>query len=125
MIVILTKTFAILLALIVISKSYTDLRLRRESLLMFLFWTTTWLGIVLVALAPSIVDRVIAIGGGQAGIGTVFGIAFMFMFFVVYRIYVKLDRTEQKMVRLVQELAMEKAKIEMPSLKRPSSSDNA
>ncbi len=125
MIVILTKTFAILLALIVISKSYTDLRLRRESLLMFLFWTTTWLGIVLVALAPSIVDRIIAIGGGQAGIGTVFGITFMFMFFVVYRIYVKLDRTEQKMVRLVQELAMEDAKIEKPPVKRSSVSDDA
>ena len=56
----IAKIFAVLLAGIVISKSYVDFRARVESLQMFLFWLLTWTIIVFVALFPEIVDILIS-----------------------------------------------------------------
>jgi small membrane protein len=106
MFLILSKVFSVLLAGIAISKSYVDFRARVESLQMFLVWTFTWTGIVLVALFPSIVDIGLSSFGSRAGLGTFFGMALVFLFFVVYRIYVKLDRLEQKLTKTIQELSL-------------------
>jgi hypothetical protein len=103
MIVLVSKVFAVLLAVIAISKSYVDFRARRESLQMFLFWTITWTAIVVVALFRSIVASLLE---GQAGVGTFLGMAVVFMFFMLYRIYVKLERLEQKITTLVQDIAL-------------------
>jgi hypothetical protein len=107
MFVVVSKVFALILAAIVLSKSYLDFRSRAESMRVFLFWTITWAMIVVVALFPSIIDSIIAFyGGGRAGLGTFFGMAIVFLFFIVYRIYVKLDRIEQKLTTTIQELAI-------------------
>ena len=101
------RIFSIFFATIAISKSYVDFRSRVESLQIFLFWVVTWTGIVVISLFPSIVDILLArFGGGGGGLGTVFGMGLVFLFFVVYRIYVKLERIEQKMVKTVQEIAL-------------------
>lgn len=105
MFVIASKIFSILLATIAVSKSYVDFRARVESLQMFIFWVFTWTAIVLVALFPSIVDFLLSFGG-RTGLGTFFGMALVFLFFVVYRMYVKLERIEQKLTRTIQELAL-------------------
>ena len=107
MFIIVAKVFSILLAAISVSKSYVDFRARVESVQMFVFWLFTWTMIVLVALFPAIVDVLLASSvSGRAGLGTVFGMGLVFLFFVVYRIYVKLERVEQKLTKMIQELAL-------------------
>ena len=105
MFVLFSQIFSLILAAITISKSYVDFRARRESLQMFVLWTLTWVAIVVVALFPSIVD-VLTVRGGQAGIGRFLGMALVFLFFLLYRIYVKLERLEQQITILVQEIAL-------------------
>src|ERR1700741_4646023 len=103
MFLIVAKVFSIILAAISISKSYVDLKARVESLQMFIFWVCTWTMIVLVALYPPIIDVLIASSGyGRTGLGTVFGMGLIFLFFVVYRIYVKMERVEHKLTRTIQ-----------------------
>ena len=107
MLPIFVKCFSLALAGIAISKSYVDFRARRESLQMFLLWSLTWMGVVIVALVPSIVDVILAYSGsGRAGLGTFFGMGLVFVLFVVYRIYVKLERVEQNLIKTIQELAL-------------------
>jgi hypothetical protein len=107
MFLIAAKVFSVLLAAIAISKSYVDLRSRAESLQMFIFWLCTWAMIVLVALFPAIVDFLIASSQyGRAGLGTVFGMGLVFLFFLLYRIYVKMEQVEQKLTKTIQELAL-------------------
>ena len=107
MFVLVSKAFAFVLALIAISKSYVDFRERRDSLRMFLFWIVTWVTIVIVALFPVIIDYIIgAFGGGRAGLGTFFGMALVFLYFLAYRLYIKIGRVEQKLTKTVQELAL-------------------
>jgi len=107
MFVLVSKIFALILAGIVFAKSYVDFRARTESLQVFIFWTVTWAMILLVALFPRIIDYILAVAGGRGvGLGTFFGMAIVFLFFIVYRIYVKVDRIEQKVTKTIQELAL-------------------
>lgn len=107
MLVLASQIFSVLLAAVSISKSYVDFKARAESLQMFLFWVFTWMLIVIVSLFPSIIDWMLSFGtGGRAGLGTFFGMALVFLFFVVYRIYVRLERIQQSLVQTIQELAL-------------------
>ena len=107
MLALIAKVFSLVLAIIAVSKSYVDFRGRLESLPMFVFWTATWVAIVAVALFPSLVDMLISFSGtGRVGLGTFFGMALVFLYFIVYRIYVKLERIEQNLTKTVQELAL-------------------
>lgn len=107
MFLLLSKVFAVVLAAIVFAKSYVDFRSRMESLQLFLFWTITWAMIVVVALFPSIVDYILLRSGGQGvGIGTFFGVVLVFLFFIVYRMFVKIERLEHKLTKTIQELAL-------------------
>jgi hypothetical protein len=101
------KIFSLALAVVAISKSYLDFRARIESLQMFLLWSLIWITVVLFALFPHIADIILAYSAsGRAGIGTFFGMGLVFVLFVVYRIYVKLERVEQKLIKTIQELAL-------------------
>ncbi len=74
---------------------------------MFLLWSLIWTGVVVVALFPTIVDIILAYSAsGRVGLGTFLGMGLVFVLFVVYRIYVKLERLEQKLVKTIQELAL-------------------
>ena len=107
MFVFVSQIFSVLLAVVAISKSYVDFRSHLESLQMFIFWTATWIAIVIVAVFPAVIDIIInSFGGGRAGLGTFFGMVIVFLFFVVYRVYVKLERIEQRLTKTVQELAL-------------------
>ena len=107
MFAIATQIFSVLLALVAISKSYVDFRARLESLSMFLFWVVTWTAIVAVALVPSLVDVLLNFSTrGSAGLGTFFGMGLVFLYFVVYRIYVKIERIEQNLTKAIQKIAL-------------------
>jgi hypothetical protein len=107
MLPIFVKVFSVALALIAISKSYLDFRARTESLQIFVLWSVTWITVVVVALFPWIVDIILAYSAsGRAGLGTFFGMGLVFVLFLVYRIYVKLERVEQKLIKTIQELAL-------------------
>lgn len=95
------------MAAVAITKSYLGFRAKVESAQIFFLWVAAWVAIVVVALVPSIVDVAIAhFGGGRAGLGTFFGMALVFLFFVVYRMYLKLERIERNLTKAIQELAL-------------------
>ena len=107
MLALASKIFSLFLALIALSKSYVDFRGRLESLPMFVFWAVTWTLIVAVALFPSLVDLALSFSGPErAGLGTFFVMAIVFLYFIVYRLYVKLERIEQNLTKAIQELAL-------------------
>ena len=99
---ILIKVISLIFALLVVSKTYYDYKKKQESLFSFLFWTFAWLVIVYVAFFPQRVFLYFQKMADQnIGIGTLTGIAFVFLFFVTYRIYVKANRLEQKIKDMV------------------------
>lgn len=103
----LVKIFSIILGATVISKTYHDFKKGTESLLMFFFWTIAWIGIIILSLFPDIVDKMIVLSHGEKiGTGTFLGMSIIFLFFVIYRVYVKTDRVEKDLASVVRKLAI-------------------
>lgn len=100
--ILFVKISSFILALLVISKTYLDYKKGNDSLSTFLFWSITWIVIVFSSFEPGYVIALTEkIGDKNVGMGTILGIAFMFLFFVVYRIYIKANRLEKKIRDIV------------------------
>jgi hypothetical protein len=100
-----------IMAVVVIARSFEDWRKGNDSWPIFLFWTVAAGGILAVALFPQLVDWAIGkLGGQRTGIGTIFGLGLVFLFYLSYRIFVKADRVEKEMTRLTRELALKNLK---------------
>ncbi len=103
----IAQAIAAFFAALVLVKSFDDFRRRREPLPVFLFWLAAWLGVLVMAFFPGVTfwvrDHIL---GPQAGVGTILGIGNIFLLFLSYRIYVKADRTERVLNRLVTRLAL-------------------
>ena len=107
MILIISKILALLFTFIVISKSIVDYKNKNESLTMTTFWIVTWLAITTLAFFPILIDKAIKLAGGsRTGLGTVFGIAIIFVLFVSYRIYAKANRIEKQINELAKIVAL-------------------
>ena len=104
---ILAEIFSTFFGALVIVKSYADFKRGKESLALVLFWTTTWIIIILIAYFPTLIDTInTKLGGDQKeGVNTVIGLSLTFVFFVMYRIYIKTDRVEKELNRLIREMA--------------------
>lgn len=98
-------------ALLVIVKSYDEFKRGREPLPVFLFWLVTWGAVIVIAFFPGVTDWIRAhVLGPRAGLGTIFGIAIVFLLFLSYRMYLKADRVERDLNRLISELALKEDK---------------
>lgn len=104
--IIIVKLLSIILGLMVISKTYHDFKKGKEHLTMFLFWSIAWIGIILVSLFPEIVEEILNFTKGQKiGAGTFVGMSIVFLFFVIYRVYIKADRVEKDLAEVVRQIA--------------------
>lgn len=106
---ILIKLITLLIAGVAISKSYIDFRKKREVLAMFIFWTVVWCVAVLLILFPQIVDRIAELSSGNSvTVGSVTGLAYVFMLYIVYRVYTKAARIEYQQTELIRKLGLAK-----------------
>jgi len=104
---IIVKLFSIIIGLVVISKTIHDYKKGKESLVMCLFWLITWASIILLTLFPILIYKINSlISGNGPGINTFIGAAFVFMFFVVYRVYTKANRLERQIHDMVMKIGL-------------------
>ncbi|MDO8513863.1 MAG: DUF2304 family protein [bacterium] len=103
----LAKIISIILFILVASKTYLDYKKKKETLGMFLFWVIAWAIIAVFALKPVLfIELNSQFGNQNTGIGTYLGIAFVFLFFITYRVYVKSHRLERQLRDLVMKLGL-------------------
>lgn len=103
MLLYIAKFLSTFFATLVVAKSYLNYKQKREGTAVTVFWVATWLFIVYITYFPWVLDKVAT---PRTGLGTVLGICFVFIFFVCYRIYIKVDRVEKNFHRLVREIAL-------------------
>ena len=109
MLILISKIFAIVLALLVLARSITDYRTRKESLSMTAVWVIIWLAIVVAAVNPNLIQLTLkTLGGDRTGLGTLFSMAIVFLLFITYRVYVKTHRIEKQINDLIKNSALEK-----------------
>jgi len=104
---IIAKIFASLFALLVIARSITDFKNKKGSLTMTIFWVILWFAIIVFTFYPNFVQFLIQfLGGDKTGLGTIFGMAIIFVLFICYRIYIKANRIEKKLEVTTRQFAL-------------------
>jgi hypothetical protein len=93
----------------VIVKTYYDFKKRQDSIYTLICWSITWVLIAIIAIWPDIIFRIKnSLEEQNVGIGTLFGIAFVFLFYITYRVYIKANRLERKLREIVMKIGMRK-----------------
>lgn len=116
--ILFSKFLAVFLAFLVITKSFYDFRKKREGLFVFLFWIITWLFIAYVAIKPGLFYKLVnSMASENIGIGTFVGIAFVFLFYVTYRVYVKANRLEIQIREIVMKIGVKDIEEEIKNRK--------
>lgn len=103
----IAQAFATFFGVLVILKVYHDFRARLVPWPVFTFWLLTWLGVIVIALFPGLTTWLkVHVLGPDTGIGTIFGMSLVALLFLSYRLYIKADRVERKLNRLLTRLAV-------------------
>jgi small membrane protein len=102
----LIQIVAIIFALFAFSRVVLRLREKKLSILEFLFWTVIWLGLVLIAVIPEAVNHVAILIGLQSGTGLILYIGMILAFYLIFRLYVKLDELSQGLTALSRTIAL-------------------
>lgn len=103
----IAKFIATFFAVMVLLKSFSEFKRGKEPLPVFLSWLFIWGTVLVVAYFPKLTDLLQEkILGPQAGLGTILGIAIVFLLFLSYRLYLKADRAEKDINKLISELAL-------------------
>lgn len=72
----------------------------------FVIWTIIWLLIVVVVSYPTYTDRVAQWVGVGRGTDIAFFVAFLLLFYLVFRLYVKITAVESDLTEIVKHIAL-------------------
>ena len=74
----------------------------------FIFWLVIWGGVGVLAFVPSISYRISAPLGVESGINLVVYVSIIVLFYLVFRIFLRLEKLQTDITRLVREIALGK-----------------
>ena len=100
----------ILFALFALSRAFLRLRQRKVAITAFTFWTIVWAGIIFLSLFPGILSGFAKILGISSGTNLLVIFGVVTLFYLIFRLHIKMNDLEREMTKLVQKIAIEKKK---------------
>ncbi|MCK9417091.1 DUF2304 domain-containing protein [Candidatus Dojkabacteria bacterium] len=99
----------------IIAVIYGQLVLRvlkdKTSIIKILFWLIFWAGaIILIWLPKGIIDNIGQFFGVEKGLDLVVYLSIIILFYIVLRIYNKVDKTQKNITKIIREIAKTNAK---------------
>lgn len=105
MLIQLILSLFLLFAIAKVAMRYRD---RVISLQEFILWTIFWLLVGLVVIFPEITSLVANLVGVGRGVDLVIYLAVLILFYLVFRILVRLDKIEKDITKIVRQNALNK-----------------
>jgi len=99
----------VIFALFAFSRSLLRIRDKTISKSEFIFWSCLWLSIIVVALLPETISYFSESLGIEKGLNLIIYASIIFLFYLVFRLYVKIEKNNQNLTKIVREIAKEKA----------------
>jgi small membrane protein len=104
------QIFVLIFALFAFSRAVLRYKGGSLKLAELLFWAAIWILGILFALFPGILNWLSSVGGFIRGMDFVVTSSIIVLFYLMFRLYVKMDELDQTITRLVREIAMSKGK---------------
>ena len=102
----LIQIIAVIFGTFAVSRALLRAKDKKISLGELLFWLTIWSGLVFVVFFPSITGLVADVVGIGRGIDVIIYASIGLLFYLIFRLYVKLEETQQDLTKIVRELAI-------------------
>jgi hypothetical protein len=106
----LIQIFVVAFAIFAISRAVLRFKDRKISALSLGLWCAIWIAAIVVVIVPSTSFFFANLLGIQRGADFVVYVSIVVLFYLLFRLYVKIDSTEQNVTRLVREIAINKTK---------------
>jgi len=107
---ILIQILTLIFILFVVSRTLLRAKDKKISIGELFFWLAIWFGLSFVVFFPGITSQVADLLGIGRGADVITYVSIGILFYLIFRLYVKLEDTERKITLLVRELAFEKNK---------------
>jgi len=76
----------------------------------FFFWSMIWIAVIIVGIFPDIAVVLSGIVGIGRGVDLVLYTSIVLLFYLMFRLYVKIDAQTRETTKLVREIAIKDAK---------------
>lgn len=73
----------------------------------YLLWIILWFFVILFAFIPELSTPLARLFGIERGLDFLVIVSIIFMFYLIFRLYIKIDTFQQNITLLVRELALE------------------
>lgn len=74
------------------------------------FWSIVWLAVIVVVVLPWTTTVLASMLGIRRGVDLMVYLGVLVLFYLVFRVYVKLEQVEQEITKVVREVAIKKKK---------------
>lgn len=100
--------FTIIVVVLLLTRVGAKLKRKEITLRESLFWSVLWLAVGVVVLYPRLTDKLASVIGLQTatGIDLVVYVAVGVVFYLVFRIFVRIEKIEREITKVVRHLAM-------------------
>ena len=105
----LIQLFIIAFALFVVTRVLKEFKRGGLTLAWLLFWMVFWIAVGTVVVLPQTTDVVARFVGVGRGADLILYLSVIGLFFLVFKIFAKVETVEQEITRLVRKLAIEEA----------------
>lgn len=106
----LIQLIVVLVAVVAVIKAIANYNKKRMALLSLILWCAIWIGAVIVIFIPKVSFFFANILGIGRGADFVVYVSIIILFYLMFRIYVKIDNVEKNVTKIVRETAIKKAK---------------
>tara|TARA_Y100000310_G_C20207848_1_gene589902 strand:+ start:87 stop:416 length:330 start_codon:yes stop_codon:yes gene_type:complete len=100
----------LLFALFAISRVFLRFKDKSITLQALFFWIMIWFGIILVTILPKTATFLTVLFGVGRGADLLIYLSIILLFYLVFRIYVKIDNTNKEITKIVRKESLKKIK---------------
>lgn len=105
----LFQIILILFVLFALSRTALQFRKGKLPLPWFLVWVLVWIAVGVVAALPETTSRLAALVGVTRGVDLVVYVSIAVLFYLVFRVLVKIETLEQHITRVVRQVALDES----------------
>jgi len=103
---ILLQIIAAVFAIFALSRAYLRFKERKLSSFAFIFWFAVWIVGMVLVLIPQLATEVARIVGIGRGVDVVVYASIAVLFYMVFRIYIKIEDTQKQITEMARQIAL-------------------
>jgi len=104
------QILAIIFALFALSRAILRVKDNEISGKEFAFWATVWIAVIIIAIFPSFAISFAELFGIDRGVDFLVYVGMLALFYLVFRLYVKIDKISQEITKITRVVAIKSGK---------------